>query len=108
MSDDGESAPFAEAALPRPFRKGMHMTVQENDSGQQALNLKQKVVIILMNVLLLAEMTYSIYLGKQVPEDMTVIFLKTYIPMVIGTLLFSRILIRRFGRGSALSQGETP
>jgi hypothetical protein len=108
MSDDEESAPFAEAALPRPFRKGMNMTVQENDSGQQALNLKQKVVIVLMNVLLLAEMTYSIYLGKQVPEDMTIIFLKTYIPMVIGTLLLSRILIRRFGRGSALSEEETP
>lgn len=84
------------------------MTVQENDSGQHALNLKQKVVILLMNVLLLAEMTYSIYLGKQVPEDMTIIFLKTYIPMVIGTLILSRVLIRRFGRGSALSQEETP
>lgn len=84
------------------------MTVQQNDSSQQALNLKQKIVIILMNVFLLAEMTYSIYLGKQVPEDMTIIFLKTYIPMVIGTLLLSRVLIRRFGRASALSQEETP
>jgi hypothetical protein len=108
MSDDGESAPLAAAALPRPFRKGMNMTIQQGDSGQQALNFKQKIVVILMNVFLLAEMTYSICLGKQVPEDMTLIFLKTYIPMVIGTLLLARILIRRFGRGSALSQGETP
>ena len=84
------------------------MIFQQGDSAQQALNLKQKIVIVLMNVFLLAEMTYSIYLGKQVPEDMTIIFLKTYIPMVIGTLLLARILIRRFSRGSALSQEDTP
>ncbi len=65
--------------------------------GRVGLNAKQRVVVILANILILAELTWSIYLGSQDPEEMTVIFLRSFIPMVIGTVLLARALTRRMG-----------
>lgn len=62
------------------------------------LNLRQRIVVIAMDVLLLAELTFSIYLGHQDPEYMAAIFLKVFIPMLIATVVVARILIKRFHR----------
>jgi hypothetical protein len=59
------------------------------------MNPRQTMVVILVNVLLLAELTFSIYLGHQDPENMTSIFLRTFVPMVVCTLVLGRIMIRR-------------
>jgi hypothetical protein len=69
-------------------------------SGQEGtpprgLNARQKIVVILMDAALLAELSLSIYLGRQDPENMTAVFLKAFIPMVIGTLIAARILVKR-------------
>ena len=64
---------------------------------QVAMSFKQKIVVILTNVLLLAELTFSIYLGHQDPENMTIIFLRTFIPMVLCTLVLAKVIIRRLG-----------
>lgn len=61
------------------------------------MNAKQKVVVILANILILAELTWSMYISSQDPEEMTVIFLGSFIPMVIGTVLLARMLTRRLG-----------
>ncbi|MFH1242081.1 MAG: hypothetical protein V1689_06920 [Pseudomonadota bacterium] len=65
-------------------------------TASRGFNLKQKVVVILMDLFLLGELTFCIYLGKQNPEDMVGAFLKTFIPMVIGTLVLGRIFIKVF------------
>ncbi len=65
--------------------------------GRTGLNGKQKVVVVLANILILAELTWSIYLGSQDLEEMTVIFLRSFIPMVIGTVLLAKVLTRRLG-----------
>ncbi len=64
---------------------------------QVAMSCKQKMVVILANVLLLAELAFSIYLGHQDPENMTIIFLRTFIPMVLCTLVLAKVIIRRLG-----------
>ncbi|MFH1480121.1 MAG: hypothetical protein ABIG67_02550 [Pseudomonadota bacterium] len=59
------------------------------------LNLKQKMVVIIMDILLLGELAFCIYLGKQDPEDMAGIFLRTFLPMMIGTVVMARVFIKK-------------
>ncbi len=61
----------------------------------RGMNFKQKVVLIVIDILVLAELMISIYLAYQNPENITVIFLKTYIPAVIVTVIGGRMFIRR-------------
>ena len=62
----------------------------------QRLNPRQRVVVLAMNILLLVEMTIAIYLGQQDPENLTIIFLKTFVPLLIATLVCARVLVRKF------------
>jgi len=62
---------------------------------EERLNRKQRVVVVLMNVLLLIELTISMYLGQQDPANLTVVFLKTFLPMCAVTMVASRIVVRR-------------
>ncbi len=71
--------------------------VDPAESVQSAMNFSQKMVVILANVLLLGELTFSIYLGHQDPENLTIIFLRTFIPMVLCTLVLAKVIIRRLG-----------
>jgi hypothetical protein len=61
-----------------------------------ALNFRQKMVVLAMDVLLITELAFAMYLGHQDPENLTVIFLKTFAPAAAMTVLGSRWLIRRF------------
>lgn len=70
-------------------------------------NRGQKLVVVVMDVLLLVELTVSILLGQQDPENMTVIFLRTFIPLALVTLVVSRIMIGRM-REKTLSVSEIP
>ncbi|MGQ9655103.1 MAG: hypothetical protein ACUVXD_13650 [Thermodesulfobacteriota bacterium] len=69
--------------------------MESEREGPAGLNAKQRIVVILANILILAELTWSIYLGSQDPEEMTVVFLRSFIPMVIGTVVLARVLTRR-------------
>lgn len=61
----------------------------------QGMNFKQKIALIIIDILILLELMFSIYLGYRNQENITVIFLKTYIPAVIVTIIIGRIFIRR-------------
>ena len=60
------------------------------------MNIKQKFVVIIMDVLLLAELGISIYLGYRDPENLTIVFLKTYVPALIVTMVAARVMLRWF------------
>lgn len=62
---------------------------------EERLNKKQRAVVLIMNVLLLVELTLSMYLGQHDPENLTVVFLKTFLPLCTGTIVAARILVRR-------------
>jgi hypothetical protein len=63
--------------------------------AQMGMNLKQKMTVAIIDLFILAQLSYSIYRGQQHPEEMVVIFLKTFIPLVIATLIIGRIVIRK-------------
>ena len=69
---------------------------QGSSEEKKGLNPKQKLIVVLADVLLLAELTYSIYIGSRDPEYMTNIFLRTFIPMVVGTLVLTRLFLKKY------------
>ena len=59
------------------------------------MNTKQKIVIVVMDALVFAELFYSIMQGKENPEYMTPIFFQNFIPLVLITLILGTILVKR-------------
>jgi len=60
------------------------------------VNIKQKMVVVMINILVLVELGFSIYVGSQ-GQDMVLTFLMIYIPAVVVTIYLGRICIRRLG-----------
>ena len=62
----------------------------------QRLNFRQKIVVAILDVLVLAELTYSIWQGSLNPKHTAVIFMGIYIPVVIVTLGIGWLFIKKF------------
>ena len=62
---------------------------------EQRLTIRQRSVVIIMNIMLLAELTWAIYLGQQDPENLTAVFLRCFVPAAALTLVAARLLVRR-------------
>jgi hypothetical protein len=79
----------------------MEMETTPDDRKQKtqaAFNIKQKLTVVVMDILLLSELGFCVYLGHMQPEDMAAIFLRNFIPMVMITLIAARVVIRRFDK----------
>jgi hypothetical protein len=71
------------------------MFQQQDPPRDEGMNFKQKLVVILANVFILAELTTSIYLSHFDQENMARNFLVSFVPMVIATIVATRILLKR-------------
>jgi hypothetical protein len=71
------------------------MFEQQAPPRDEGMNFKQKLVVILANVFILAELTTSIYLSHFDQENMARNFLVSFVPMVIATIVATRILLKR-------------
>jgi hypothetical protein len=71
------------------------MFEQQDPPREEGMNFKQKLVVILANVFILAELTTSIYFSHHDQENMARNFLMSFIPMVIVTIVATRILLKR-------------
>ena len=60
------------------------------------MNTKQKILVVVIDILILLELAYSIIQGKNNPEYMTPVFFKNFIPLVIITLILARVLFKKF------------
>jgi hypothetical protein len=60
------------------------------------LNKRQNIVVVVMDILLLAELTVSIYIGHGNPDTMAGIFIRAYVPALLTTVIAGRLLIRRW------------
>ena len=72
------------------------------------MNLRQKAVVVTMDILLLAELMVCMYLGQQQGDNLTVFFLKTYLPAGALTVLPAWYLIRRQRIRGDASDGVGP
>jgi hypothetical protein len=71
------------------------MFPQQDPPRDEGMNFRQKLVVIFANILMLAELTTSIYLSHHDQENMARNFIVTFIPMVLLTFVFTRILLKR-------------
>ncbi|MDP4978847.1 MAG: hypothetical protein NWQ21_05280 [Desulfobacterales bacterium] len=62
---------------------------------EDKMNGKQKLIVVVMDLLLLIELAVAVYLGYQHQENLTVIFLRTYVPAMLITVVLARISIRK-------------
>lgn len=67
--------------------------IEANKSG---FNIHQKLVLLAMDVMLLAELTFCLWLSYRDPDNLTVTFLKFYLPMFLPTLIGGVYMARRF------------
>lgn len=67
------------------------------------MNTKQKIIVVIADILILAALAYSIMQGKSNPEYMTPIFFQNFVPLIIVTLIGAKILIKRFRTEETLS-----
>ncbi len=65
-------------------------------ASEERLNPKQRWVVVAMNLLLLVELTLGMYLGQQDPDNLSAIFLRTFIPSAAMTIVAARLMLRRF------------
>jgi len=70
---------------------------------QPPMNIKQKIVVVVVDILVLAELLYSIMQAKSNPEYITIIFFKNFIPLVVITLVLARILVKKFRTEESVS-----
>jgi heme/copper-type cytochrome/quinol oxidase subunit 4 len=68
---------------------------EQNEPRYEGMNFKQKLVVIFANVFILAELTTSIYLSHHDQENMARNFLVSFIPMVILTIIATRMVLKR-------------
>ena len=71
------------------------MFEQQNPPREEGMTFKQKLVVILANVFILAELTTSIYLSHYDQENMARNFLMSFIPKVIATIVATRLVLKR-------------
>jgi len=71
------------------------MFQQQDPPRDEGMNFKQILVVLFANVLILAELTTSIYFSHHDQENMARNFLMSFIPMVILTIGLARILLKR-------------
>jgi hypothetical protein len=62
------------------------------------MNFRQKVAVAILDVLVIAELCVSMYIASQDPENLTPVFMKNFLSMVIPTLLLAWVIIKRLRR----------
>lgn len=72
------------------------------------MNMKQRMVVIIADIVLLAALTLSIFIAQQTPQEIAFAFMKAFIPMVICTLILGRIFIKKFRTADAESTDNSP
>lgn len=59
------------------------------------MNIHKTIVVIIMDILLLAELCVSMYVASKTPETLTPVFIKYFFSMCIPTLILAKICVRR-------------
>lgn len=58
------------------------------------MNFRQKLAIAVIDMMVLGELAFSLYLANLNPENFTVVFFKYFFGMLIPTLILARIVVK--------------
>lgn len=65
------------------------------EEQKKEMNIRQKMVIAIMDVLIIVEMCISIYFANQHPSNFEPMFFKLFLAMAVSTFLISMMYVRR-------------
>ncbi|MFO7594884.1 MAG: hypothetical protein R6W92_00905 [Desulfocurvibacter africanus] len=63
--------------------------------GKERFNLRQKLALLVMDVLLLAELCCTMYIASNAGDMFSAVFMRTYLPMFFPTAIGGIWLSRR-------------
>ncbi|NDY58583.1 hypothetical protein G3N56_17755 [Desulfovibrio sulfodismutans] len=66
----------------------------ENKLPAHELNTRQKIVVIAVDVLMLAELCVAMYLAKANPDVFTPTFMKSFFSMLVPTMIAGYVSVR--------------
>lgn len=69
--------------------------MQDQATTPPPMNWQQRLTIVLIDVLMLAELCVAMKLASEVPEAFTLTFFKTFFPMLLPTLAGGYWIMRR-------------
>lgn len=61
---------------------------------RNSLKLSQKVIVILADILVLAEICYAMSVAAKSPTELTPVFMKAFLPLALPTIVAAIVLIR--------------
>jgi hypothetical protein len=73
-------------------------------SNKKKFNAKQKLFVVLLDMIVLAELAGSMYWSQKFGESMPPMFLKTYLPMVLVTLIIGKRCLNRLASGEPVAE----
>ena len=71
------------------------MILEQDHPIKDKFNQKQKLAVILLDAVILAELTFCIYWASRFGDDLTKMFLISYLPTALLTLIFGKMAINR-------------
>jgi len=61
------------------------------------MTIKQRLTAVFMDILIVCELAYCMYLSSFDPDYQAIFLIKTYIPVALATLLLGKKIIRMMG-----------
>lgn len=59
------------------------------------MNAHQKIAVVVMDILMIAELCVAMYLAYNNPEYFTPVFIKSFLVMLIPTLIVAWVVVKR-------------
>jgi hypothetical protein len=60
------------------------------------MNMQQKMVIAIVDVVVIVELCIGMYMASSNPDNLTPAFVKSFFSMLIPTLIVAKLVINRF------------
>lgn len=72
-----------------------HLVPKDNEPEGFRTSVIRGIFIVVLNVLILAELSWAIYRGHGAGDHMAWTFLKTFVPLALATFIGGRLLLGR-------------
>jgi hypothetical protein len=67
----------------------------QEEEPKLSMNFRQKVAVAILDLAVIIQLCVSMYVASHDPDNLTPVFLKSFLTMVIPTLLLGRLVIKR-------------
>jgi cell shape-determining protein MreD len=58
------------------------------------MSWRQRAIVIVVDVLMIAELCVAMYRASLTPDELTPVFMRTFLPMLVPTLIAAFVAIR--------------